>query len=62
MFRLAGIAVIGVLAWIALRQRRQCSVAGLRNQRLRLLSVLVIAVITYAVLYGLTTWLGTFAS
>jgi hypothetical protein len=36
-------------------------VAGLRRVRLRLIGVLAVAVATYAALYALTTWLGTFA-
>lgn len=35
--------------------------AGLRSLRWRLLGVLGVAVVTYAVLYAVTTWLGTFA-
>lgn len=60
-FRLAGLAVMALLVWWALRRRNQCSVAGLRSVRRRLLGVAGIAVATYAVLYGVTTWLGTFA-
>lgn len=36
-------------------------IAGVRRWRWRLAGVLAIAVVTYAALYGLTTWLGTFA-
>ncbi|GAB3394178.1 hypothetical protein GCM10027360_87160 [Amycolatopsis echigonensis] len=60
-FRLAGLAVTGLLVWWALRRRHQCSVAGIRRLRWRLLLILGIAVGTYAVLYGVTTWLGTLA-
>jgi hypothetical protein len=60
-FRLAGLAVLIVLVWVSLRRRRMCSIAGLRRLRWRLLSVAGIAVATYAVLWGVTTWLGTFA-
>lgn len=60
-FRLAGLAVLALLVWIALRRRDQCSVTGLRRWRWRLLAILGIAVATYGALYGLTTWLGTFA-
>jgi len=60
-FRLAGLAVLGLLVWVALRRRAQCNVAGLRRVRGRLLVVLAIAVGTYAALYALTTWLGSFA-
>lgn len=61
-FRLAGLAVLALLVWLSLRTRNQCSVAGLRRWRLRLLGVLVIAVVTYASLYALTTWLGAVAT
>lgn len=60
-FRLGGLAVLALLVWVALRRRDQCSVAGVRRWRWRLLAVLAVAVGTYVVLYALTTWLGTFA-
>lgn len=60
-FRLGGLAVLVLLGWLALRRRDQCSIAGVRRWRWRLLGVLAIAVGTYAALYALTTWLGTFA-
>lgn len=60
-FRLAGLAVVGALVWWALRRRGQCSVAGVRRVRWRILGVLAVAVVTYAVLYAVTTWLGTLA-
>ncbi|GAC1652981.1 MAG: hypothetical protein NVS4B6_29470 [Mycobacterium sp.] len=60
-FRLGGLAVLGVLVWLSLRRRNQCSITAVRRLRWRLITVLAIAVGTYAVLYGLTTWLGTFA-
>ena len=60
-FRLGGLAVLVLLLWIALRRRNQCSVAGIRRLRWRLVTVLAIAVGTYAVLYAVTTWLERFA-
>jgi hypothetical protein len=60
-FRLAGLAVLAGLAWWSLRRRNQCSIAGVRSVRTRLLAVLGVAVGTYAALYAVTTWLGTFA-
>jgi chromate transport protein ChrA len=60
-FRLVGLAVTGLLVWLALRRRNQCSVTGMRRLRWRLLLTLAVAVGTYAVLYGVTTWLGTLA-
>lgn len=60
-FRLAGLAVLVLLVWISLRRRQACSIAGVRRLRWRLLAVFGVAVATYAVLWGLTTWLGTFA-
>ncbi|GAB3164369.1 hypothetical protein GCM10027059_20350 [Myceligenerans halotolerans] len=60
-FRLAGLAVLaGLVVW-ALRRRDQCSVAGARGAWRKLAAALAIAVATYAALYALTTWLGTFA-
>lgn len=60
-FRLGGLAVLVVLVWVSLRRRNQCSVAGVRRWRWRLLGVLGVAVGTYIALYSVTTWLGTFA-
>ena len=60
-FRLGGLAVLGGLVWWSLRRRNQCSVAGIRRWRWRLLAVLAVAVGTYIGLYALTTWLGTIA-
>jgi lipoprotein signal peptidase len=60
-FRLGGLAVLALLVWVAMRRRNQCSVAGMRRWRWRLLAVLGVAVGTYAALYALTTCLGTFA-
>ncbi|MGD9620730.1 MAG: hypothetical protein AB7G47_10595 [Mycolicibacterium sp.] len=60
-FRLTGLAVLGILAWVALRRRNQCSIGGVRRVRWRLLGMLAIAAATYAALYALTTWLGGFA-
>lgn len=60
-FRIAGLAVLGGLVWWSLHRRRACNLAGIRRWRVRLLAVLGVGVATYAALYGLTTWLGTFA-
>lgn len=60
-FRLGGLVVLVALTWVALRRRNQCSVAGVRRLRWRLLGVFTIAAGTYLALYALTTWLGTFA-
>lgn len=60
-FRLGGAAVFATLVWWQLRRRNQCSIAGARRARRRLLGALAIAVGTYAGLYALTTWLGGFA-
>lgn len=60
-FRLGGLATAALLVWLALRRRRQCSLAGLRRGRAGLALVLVVAAATYALLYGVTTWLGTLA-
>ncbi len=42
-------------------RRNQCTLAGVRSLRKRLLGILGIAVTTYAMLYAVTTWLGTLA-
>lgn len=58
-FRLGGLVVLEGLVWWALRRRDQCSLAGVRRLRWRLVAVAGIAVATYAVLYAVTTWLGS---
>jgi len=60
-FRLGGLVVLGVLVWVALKRRNQCSLAGVGRTRWRLLAALGIAVSTYVGLYAVTTWLGGFA-
>ncbi len=60
-FRLGGLAVLGLLVWVSLKRRNQCTLAGVRHRRWRLLGALGIAVGTYAILYAVTTWLGGFA-
>lgn len=60
-FRFGGLAVLALLVWLSLRRRNQCSLAGVRRWRWRLLGVLGVAVGTYIALYALTTWLGTLA-
>lgn len=60
-FRLGGLAVMALLVWLALRRRDQCSLAGVRRWRWRLLGMLGVAVTTYVMLYAVTTWLGSVA-
>ena len=60
-FRSAGVLLLaGLLVW-SLRRRNQCSLGGVRKTWPRLVLAFGVAVSTYAVLYGVTTWLGTFA-
>jgi hypothetical protein len=59
-FRFGGLGVLTLLVFVALRRRDQCSLEAIRRLRWRLLTMLVIAAATYAVLYAVTTWLGTF--
>lgn len=61
LFRLAGVGVLVGLAGWALRRRDQCTLGGARRTWPRLTLALGIALGTYLVLYGVTTWLGTFA-
>ncbi|GAW49221.1 MULTISPECIES: hypothetical protein [unclassified Nocardioides] len=60
-FRLAGLLVLGGLVAWSLKRRNQCTLAGARRVWPKLTMSFGIAVLTYALLYGLTTWLGTFA-
>lgn len=60
-FRLAGLMTLALLVVVALRRRNACSIRGVRAQRLRILSALAIAVVTYAALYAGTTALGALA-
>jgi hypothetical protein len=60
-FRAAGVLLlVGLVIW-SLKRRRQCSLAGARRIWPWLVLTLGFAVGTYAALYALTTWLGTFA-
>lgn len=61
-FRLAGLAVTATLVVVALRRRGACSRRAVRRLRWRLPAVAVIAIATYGLLYGVTSWLGTFAT
>ena len=60
-FRLAGLLVLGGLVAWSLKRRNQCTLSGARRVWPKLTMSLGIAVLTYALLYALTTWLGTFA-
>ncbi len=60
-FRLGGLVVLTALAVWSLRRRNQCSLAGARRVWPRLAAAVLIAVATYAGLYAVTKWLGTFA-
>lgn len=60
-FRLGGLAMLAGLTAVALRRRNHCTIGGVRRWRWRLAATVGIAVGTYAALYALTTWLGTFA-
>lgn len=61
-FRGAGLLVAGVLIWFALRRRDACDIDGVRRSWRSLVVIALVGVATYAVLYGVTTWLGTFAA
>lgn len=61
LFRLAGLTVLAGLVLWALRRRDQCTLGGIRRVWPRLVLALGTAVGTYLVLYGVTTYLGTFA-
>jgi len=56
-FRAAGLALIGVVLVMLLRRRGQCSVRGMRSNR-RAIVVVLLATLTYLVLYAVTTGLG----
>lgn len=61
-FRGAGLAALLVLLVVALRRRRgACSVRGARDHRQQIALTLLAAGATYAVLYAVTTGLGTLA-
>jgi hypothetical protein len=48
-FRLGGLVVLATLVWVSLRRRGQCSIAGVRRWRLRLVGVVGVTVATYGV-------------
>lgn len=61
-FRGAALLFATVMAVRALRARHACSLGGARKQW-RLVTTLIVAMaVTYAALYGLTTWLARIAS
>ncbi|WP_017597502.1 hypothetical protein [Nocardiopsis lucentensis] len=60
-FRLGGLAVLVALVWWSLYRKRMCSLDGARKAKGRIALALGVAVATYGVLYGVTTWLGTLA-
>ena len=60
-FRLGGLVVLAGLAVWALRRRRACSVAGMRSRWRGLAIAAIVAVVTYGVLYAVTTALGGLA-
>lgn len=60
-FRLAGLAVLVLLVVWTLKRRNQCNLHGVRSNRKKLTIAFGAAVATYLILYGVTTWLGTFA-
>lgn len=60
-FRFGGLALLALMMVVALRRRTQCSLGGVRRNWRRLTLALGVAVATYLILYGVTTWLGTFA-
>jgi hypothetical protein len=61
-FRLAGLGVMALLVYVALRRRGQCCLRGVVMVRRRLVAMVAVAAGTYAALYAVTTWLGTFAA
>lgn len=61
-FRLGGLVVLAGLVVVALRRRRACSVAGARSRWRGLLIAAAAAVVTYGVLYAVTTALGGLAT
>lgn len=60
-FRLGGLLLLLLLIAWSLRRRNQCGLRGARSNWRDLAIALTVAVGTYAVLYAVTTWLGTFA-
>ncbi|MEQ9324745.1 MAG: hypothetical protein RIF41_36605 [Polyangiaceae bacterium] len=60
-FRGAGLLVALGLAAVTLRSRHACNIRGAMSARRKLGLMLGVAIATYAVLYAVTTWLGSFA-
>lgn len=61
-FKLAGAAFALAALWIQRRRTRACPVDARPTLTRNALWIAAIAVATYAVLYGLTTWLGSLAT
>lgn len=61
-FRVAGLVVLATVVGLTLRSRDRCGVARPRRPGRQWLAVLAVGVVTYGLLYAVTTWLGTFAT
>ena len=61
-FKLAGAAFALIALWIQRRRARACRAGARPTLRSNALWIAAIAVATYAVFYGLTTWLGSIAT
>jgi hypothetical protein len=60
-FRGTGVAVGGIAFTLYLRRRGQCDLSGALGQWRTIVGATVFGVLTYAALYGFTTWLGSHA-
>jgi heme exporter protein D len=60
-FRGAALLLMAGLVMASLRGQRRCSLRGVRGARRALLRLVVVAVATYATLYGVTTGLSQLA-
>jgi len=60
-FRGAGLLVGALLVVYALRKRNACDIRGVKAVKGKIALALVVALVTYAILYAVTTWLGKLA-
>lgn len=60
-FRGAGLVAAALFVYWSLRRQNACSLGGVKAAARSLGLIVVVGVATYALLYAVTTWLGTLA-
>lgn len=61
-FRIVGLVILGIAFYYYLKKKRQCSIRGAYKNRGLIVGSLIIFVVTYIVIYWITTLLGILVS